>query len=438
MRAFHAAVLGASVLLLGMTTSSRATSRYVATGGVDGGDCSSPASPCGTITYGLAQTASGDVVNVATGIYRENLRVEASTVLSILGGWDPTFATRDPVLHPTTIRAGKVNRPDYTGRDRGLSVFAAGATIDLTLDGFVLTKGFAGSPLPDIMVQGPGNLLVPITPGGAIAGLANGDSILSLTLRHVAMSRNKDTYAGGAMYLAAVDGSSLTASLDDVRVEHNTSTGEGSGIALVVPFYPGETPAPASVSLTMVNSVLAHNVAKLANKALNGALSLANVGPDGSTVSADIESSTITKNVFQTLPEPSNRLGGAGIYISLHAPQTPLHLTLRNSIAWGNKLTAAGTGADVFEFADPNFAQPGATLDLDHSDVGDIALYTATLNDLGGNVAVNPRLSSRYTLSSGSPVIDVGTCAAAPPVDFQGDPRPSGAGCDMGADEFVP
>jgi hypothetical protein len=39
---------------------------------------------------------------------------------------------------------------------------------------------------------------------------------------------------------------------------------------------------------------------------------------------------------------------------------------------------------------------------------------------------------------AGSPAIDTGTCTGAPSPDFEGDPRPTGSGCDMGADEFVP
>ena len=41
-------------------------------------------------------------------------------------------------------------------------------------------------------------------------------------------------------------------------------------------------------------------------------------------------------------------------------------------------------------------------------------------------------------LSAGSPAIDSGTRTGAPVTDFEGDPRPTGGGCDMGADEFVP
>jgi len=37
-----------------------------------------------------------------------------------------------------------------------------------------------------------------------------------------------------------------------------------------------------------------------------------------------------------------------------------------------------------------------------------------------------------------SPAIDAGTCTGAPPTDFDGDLRPTGTTCDIGADEFVP
>jgi len=43
-----------------------------------------------------------------------------------------------------------------------------------------------------------------------------------------------------------------------------------------------------------------------------------------------------------------------------------------------------------------------------------------------------------FELASSSPLLDTGTCTGAPSTDLEGDPRPSGAGCDVGADEFVP
>jgi hypothetical protein len=57
--------------------------------------------------------------------------------------------------------------------------------------------------------------------------------------------------------------------------------------------------------------------------------------------------------------------------------------------------------------------------------------------DLGSNVTVDPQLAG-FKLAATSPLIDAGSCTGAPMTDFDGDPRPTGAGCDIGADEFAP
>jgi len=77
-------------------------------------------------------------------------------------------------------------------------------------------------------------------------------------------------------------------------------------------------------------------------------------------------------------------------------------------------------------------------VELDHSDVGD---QSGPVTDLGGNISSDPLFvaaPANIHLSPASPCIDTGTCTGAPVTDFEGDSRPSGAGCDMGADEFVP
>ena len=60
--------------------------------------------------------------------------------------------------------------------------------------------------------------------------------------------------------------------------------------------------------------------------------------------------------------------------------------------------------------------------------------------DVGGNISADPRFVSGRDphLTVASPAINTGTCTGAPATDFEGDPRPTGAGCDMGADEYVP
>jgi len=60
------------------------------------------------------------------------------------------------------------------------------------------------------------------------------------------------------------------------------------------------------------------------------------------------------------------------------------------------------------------------------------------VTDLGGNISDPVFVFGDIHLSARSPCIDAGTCTGAPTTDFEGDPRPIGAGCDIGADELVP
>ena len=56
-----------------------------------------------------------------------------------------------------------------------------------------------------------------------------------------------------------------------------------------------------------------------------------------------------------------------------------------------------------------------------------------------GNIDADPLFAAPgngdYHLTDGSPCVDTGTADGAPDTDFEGDPRPSGDGYDMGADE---
>ena len=55
--------------------SAAATTRHVATTGVDAGDCAAPSAPCLTITYALTQAAAGDTILVGPGEYHEQVRI---------------------------------------------------------------------------------------------------------------------------------------------------------------------------------------------------------------------------------------------------------------------------------------------------------------------------------------------------------------------------
>jgi hypothetical protein len=73
---------------------------------------------------------------------------------------------------------------------------------------------------------------------------------------------------------------------------------------------------------------------------------------------------------------------------------------------------------------------------------GTDALTAVQVNALAGaakNISADPRYvlySTNLHLSSSSPCIDLGTAQGAPATDGDGNPRPAGAGFDMGAYEF--
>jgi len=48
----------------------------------------------------------------------------------------------------------------------------------------------------------------------------------------------------------------------------------------------------------------------------------------------------------------------------------------------------------------------------------------------------NPQLTSDGHLNTGSPAVDAGTCTGAPTSDYDGNYRPQGTACDIGADEY--
>jgi len=106
-------------------------------------------------------------------------------------------------------------------------------------------------------------------------------------------------------------------------------------------------------------------------------------------------------------------------------------LGLQNSILAGNR-QAGGFGDLLMQ------SQTLLTVNADHSDIGTRSAAGGTFNDLGGNLSVAPEFERAYHLGATSPLVDAGDCGVAPPIDLDGDPRPSGASCDIGADEVVP
>ena len=398
-------LLGAALI----PTESHAANRYVSrSGGNDGGTCAVASAPCKTIARALAVAQSGDTINVVSEKHRVSLRFDASTTLALVGGWDRTFTTRDPANTPTVLK-GRARKYATGAKDKRVCTMVAesGEAIDLSFDGFVITGGKARA-LGGVL----GDPVFPLTQdgGGGLYAHAAGGSI-ALTVRQSVITHNTSAVvAGGGLFVGASRGGTAEVTVDRTTISDNQVDYAG-GIE-AVSAQSGSDPL-TSVHVTVVNSIITANHSE-------GAAAIFMLGYGGQAV-LDLKDSTVTAN--SDVPEPGEDGEGAIVLNQAVA-------NITNTILWGNSLEPAAPGADL---------QVGemAVANLDHSDVGDSAtVFGGVLNDLGGSVTVDPQLLG-FHLASGSPLIDAGTCTGAG-TDFEGDPRPSGADCDIGADEFVP
>jgi len=410
-------VLWALVTIVVVLGTAQAADRFVSTAGDDAAnDCLGSSNPCRTIGNAITQAASGDVVKIVggNGLYRENLRLDASTQLAFQGGYDAAFTEPpDPAAHPTVI--------DGRHRERVWTLYAgAGQSMDVTIDGVTLRRGLPRSNLSQLFCC--------IGKGGGLAAFAEDGGAIQLTVRRTTVSSSQsDDSAGGILLLGngfgGGDGGTVTATLDRVTVTKNKAPYfSGVGIQSI-----GGTTA-SHVTVSIVNSVIAGNRVEYDGGGVG-----VSAYYTGSTSDVSVVNTTITGNrSLGRVPEYVEAVGGGGIAVASN--DSPVTVSLTNVILWGNR-ARAGTGRDLHE---ETFGPAVPTVNADHVDLGDTALVSGTMNDLGGNVDIDPDLDPRFKLLAGSPLIDAGTCGGAPPSDFEGDPRPTGAGCDMGADEFVP
>jgi hypothetical protein len=241
---------------------------------------------------------------------------------------------------------------------------------------------------------------------------------VNVTLDRVLFKRNRVGTVHGAITLPTGGGFSVshgTGSVGQnvqVLVENsifdgnraNRSAGFIGGAGALFAVNTGCT--MGSCPLTVVNSIFIKNRASVAG----------GIWVTGGGSGAQLVNVTATKN-SASLSIGRGGFGGGGV--------TMVSGSICNSILWGNR------------GAHPRDLLTVSSVELDHSDVLE---QSGPVTDLGGNINANPLLggASGIHLLPGSPCIDAGTCTGAPTTDFEGDPRPIGASCDMGADEFVP
>ena len=434
-----------------------AADRFVSTSGNDtASDCLASSAPCATIAYAVTQATSGDVIKVTRGQYLEALFVDYTSTLTLSGGWSSDFTSQDTAGHPSILAGGGVY-----GVDLLKAVAGAGEVLDLTVDGFVLTGGYSAvqaySMDDGALTLSLQNCSLKANRTWPMRVVSSGTSTLSISMSGCTLLRNRSRGEYETILLSALDTSSLNATLDDVLIQgsYASDLGTGHGISMTALSIGAASGASISVvgtdvdilqnraggivvagngscTVALTNSRVAKNTRggvqvagaatslSLTNTVIAGNRSFGTSGLGFSGGTLDVVNSTIrgnrTRSAVSLFPTGAMYLGAGTV-------------TLRNTIVWGNR-SVTEEAADM--------AINGATVDVDHSDLG--PGVSGTFNDLGGNISADPLFVSRRDehLTAGSPAVDAGTCTGAPATDFEGDPRPSGGACDIGADELAP
>jgi len=128
------------LLLLGTPSGVRAQGPFYVRQGGTGTACTL-ADPCGRVQQAIDLASDRDTIYVATGVYTDPAGTVAVITKSItlLGGWDSTFSTRDPDLYPTVLDARRMGSVIYITSPITTTPIAP------TIDGFIVTGGDATS-----------------------------------------------------------------------------------------------------------------------------------------------------------------------------------------------------------------------------------------------------------------------------------------------------
>jgi len=242
-----------------------AITRYVVPGGADGNDCLTPASACEHIQAAIDKSDSGDTINIAPGIYLENLEITDKSVTLQGQGFATTIvdgSNQDRVLFLSDDNAATPMSVVVSGlslrngrSDLGGAVNNETATVYLTIinseiaNSTATTAGGGG-----IYNQGLLNLInVVIRENTASASNGYGGGIYNLgeaDLNNTTITNNTAVSGGGGIRNTNL--MTITNSL--IGLNNRSNAGEGGGIANL----------GTGSRVTLINSIISGNRATVA------------------------------------------------------------------------------------------------------------------------------------------------------------------------------
>jgi predicted outer membrane repeat protein len=333
--------------------------------------------------------------------------------VDIYGGFVGTESSRDQrdwETHVTTIDGS-------TARAGNAAYHVLVGANNATIDGFTITGGYAHGPVPNAReCYGAGMYNDGCSPvvtnctffdnsasygGGGMMGF----SAASPTVTKCTFSGNDADWGGG------INASSSTSLITNCSFSGNSASSDGGAIY------------SSSCSLTVTNCVFSNNSVDVS----------ASEERRGGAIFSAVCSSMMTNCVFSN----NSCQDGGGMY-NLDSP-----LAVTNCTFFGNSLGGAihnNGGSPTMTNCILWNDSPSEIYNEGGSDP--IVTYSDIQGGYAGegNINVDPQFvnpsSGDLHLQRGSPCIDAGYSISGLTHDFEGDPRPSGLGFDIGADEY--
>lgn len=367
------------------------------------------------------------LIRVAQGHYNEHVDISNATSITIEGGWNNAFTSRDGNSKATIVRSFQVYNTtatidDFTAYGSDNNAFYANNS-DLILRNIRAVNSSYDGNGPGVYASSNKSLAIydsvvayNATNDGNGGGIYVSDGTFLLKNSSVHDNQvNDDGSYGGGLYIR-----NTTATIENSWIYGNgTQYTDGESEHGGIYSY--------NNNLSITNSVIYGNYATE-----NSGGGLYYVNDDFDKNGLSISNSTFADNFAATDDS-------GGVDIREYASTTDT-IQIRDSILWGN-LEATGT-PPYFQESDLNIYKNGGattpTLDINYNDIG----RSTGLPFTGiGNISANPLyvdpVNDDYHLATGSPAIDAADPLGATSMDIDGDHRPVGSGYDMGADEYL-